>query len=68
MSTRIARAGHHVDCGEWASGLAILSGLRDCGRHGGCTQGPSCAAVAELLMGDLRGLLSEQNGTALPRS
>lgn len=68
MTTRIARAGHHVDRGEWASGHAILMGLRECGRNGGCAQAPSCAAAADLLLGDLRGMVRDQNGTALPHS
>jgi hypothetical protein len=65
LSSRIARAGRHVDRGEWASGHAILSGLRRCAQRGGCPVGESCATAAELLMGDVRRLLCDQNGTAV---
>lgn len=61
---RIARIGRHVDRGEWASGHALLVGLRRCSLRRGCGEGESCAAAAELLMGDLRGLVRDQNVAA----
>lgn len=62
FSTRIARVGRHVDRGEWASGHAILSGLRQCAQRNGCPERETCAVAAELLMGDVRSLVREQAG------
>ncbi len=66
FSSRIARAGHHVDRGEWASGHAILSGLRQCAARHGCEAGDSCALAAEMLMGDVQVLLREQKRVCAP--
>lgn len=66
--TRIARAGRHVDRGEWASGHAILSNLRQCALRGGCQAGDNCAAAAELLMCDIRGLLGDAKGASASQS
>ena len=65
---RISRAGRHVDRGEWASGHAILSGLRDCALRGGCHAGADCAAAAELLLCDIRGMVGDAKGTASSQS
>lgn len=62
FSTRLARVGRHVDRGEWASGHAILSGLRQCALRHGCPHGDNCATAAELLMGDVRSLVRDQVG------
>jgi hypothetical protein len=66
--TRISRAGRHVDRGEWASGHAILTGLRDCAQRGGCRAGDNCAAAAEMLLCDIRGLLDDRKGASPPQS
>lgn len=58
--SRVARVGRAVDRGEWASGHALVSGLRQCGLRQGCPDADACAAAAELLMGDVRKLLREQ--------
>jgi len=66
FSSRIARAGRHVDRGEWASGHAILNGLRQCAARHGCEVGESCAMAAEMLMGDVRAMLREQKRVGTP--
>lgn len=63
FATRIARAGRAVDRGEWASGHAMLTGLHACGLRHGCRDGEACAAAAELLMEDVRCMVSDQMGT-----
>lgn len=63
---RIASVGGHVDRGEWACGLVILSGLRDCAKRRGCRADDHCAAAAEQMLGDLRSFLDDVNGAALP--
>lgn len=65
---RIARAGGHVDRGEWASGHAILAGLRDCAQRNGCPAGDDCAAAADLLLCDIRCLLNDRIGLGAPQS
>lgn len=60
FSTRIARVGRAVDQGEWASSHALLTGLRQCGLRHGCPDGDACADAAELLMGDVRGMVGDQ--------
>jgi hypothetical protein len=67
LSSRLNGVGRHVDRGEWASGHAILSGLRRCGQRGGCPAGKACAVAADRLMADLRHRLRDQNGTPLPQ-
>ena len=64
--SRIARVGGHMDRGEWASGHAILAGLRDCSQRGGCLAGDDCAAAAELLLCDIRCLLDDRKGAHAP--
>lgn len=64
LATRIAWAGRHVDRGEWASGHAILSGLRQCAARPGCPSAASCALAADMLMGDLMGLVRDENRAA----
>jgi hypothetical protein len=66
--TRIARAGHHVDRGEWASGHAILAGLRDCAVRGGCRFSDNCAAAAELMICEIRGMVGGAKGADAPQS
>ncbi|MBC7905187.1 MAG: hypothetical protein H7Y60_00355 [Rhodospirillaceae bacterium] len=55
-----------MDRGEWASGHAILAGLRDCSQRGGCLAGDDCAAAAELLLCDIRCLLDDRKGAHAP--
>lgn len=59
FSARIARIGRHVDRGEWASGHALLVGMRQCSLRHGCADGEACAFAVELMMGDLRGLVGD---------
>lgn len=61
FSARLAQVGRHVDRGEWASGHALVLGLRACSLRHGCPDGESCAVAAELLMGDLRGLVRDRD-------
>jgi hypothetical protein len=51
---RIARAGQHLDRGEWATGHAIASGLLKCAAGGGCAKKTDCACAAATLIGNLR--------------
>ena len=66
FQARIARVGRHVDRGEWASGHWLLAGLRQCSLRHGCPDGAACSAAAELLLGDLRGLVRDQAVAAPP--
>lgn len=54
---RIARAGQHLDRGEWATGHAIALGLLKCASHDGCTEKEDCAGAASTLLVDVRRLL-----------
>lgn len=59
FTTRIAQAGRHVDRGEWACGHAIASRLLTCSRQfGGCALREDCACAAELLLCDIRRMVS----------
>lgn len=60
---RIALVGRYVDRGEWASGHALLTCLRQCAARAGCPDGDACGVAVELLMADLRGLVREQTVT-----
>lgn len=55
---RIARAGQHLDRGEWASGHAIASALLKCASNGGCSVRGDCACAASRMLGHVRQLLA----------